>query len=231
VIQATHQGLDGNDVSSAAWSALDVTRLYITEAEEASGHEEGDPDEANPLFHLPRGQSLQRMLSDDDFVTLREQIGVSYAELSRLKPWVAFMLLGQSQVRFAEQSMNASLLERARFRRLPVMFLETWEEQVSYLDAAITPAKLSIAIRDVPNMACRLTRRLEAFRAGDDATFANDVVPGEPVVARIDRWFVRLREAIDSGQHAFAAVGIGQIVGPHGLLARFAASGYQVRRL
>ncbi len=231
LIQATHQGAGPDDVSPAAWSALDQAQLFIAEADEAVEHQEGDPGEPQPLFHLPPGESLRRLVSDDDFEALRERIGISPDELARLKPWVAFMLLGRSQVKFEEPSINAGLLEHARSRRLAVMFLETWEEQASYLDAAITPAKLSLAVQDAPNISCRLDRRLGAFRAGDDAVFANDVAAGEPVVARIERWHMRLREVVDSGQRAFVAVGIGQVVGPYGLLARFAANGYQVQKL
>lgn len=231
VIQATHQAAGSNDVPAASWVALDQAQLYVSEAEEATGHDAADPDEPQPLFELPRGHSLQRMLSDDDFMALREYIGISNHELSRLKPWVAFMLLGRSRYSFPDPSMNASLLDRAKSRGLALAFLETWDDQVHYLDAAITPAKLSRAIRDAPKLSCELSHRLGAFRAGDDAVFANEVVAEEPVVARIDRWHAKLRELLDSGQRAFVALGVGQLVGPYGLLARLAADGYTLQRL
>jgi hypothetical protein len=231
VIQATHQGAGPDDVSPAAWAALDQAHLYIAEADEAVGHQQGDPDQPNPLFHLPPDRSLRRVLPGREFDALREYIGIRPHELARLRPWVAFILLGRSQVRFAEPSMNQGLLERARARHLALLFLETWTEQASYLDAAITPGKLSRAIRDAPNLSCRLARRLDAFRAGDDRVFSNEVVAGEPVIPRIERWYVRLRRVVDSGQPAFAALGVGQVLGPYGLLTRFATAGYQVQRL
>lgn len=231
VIAATHQGTGPDDVPPAARAALDRAHVYVTETDEATGHEPADSDEPQPLFELPRGVSLRSMLPDDDYNDLLDYLGISPGELARLKPWVAFMLLGRSQVTFPEPSMNASLLERARARGLGLMFLETWEQQVSYLDAAITPHKLSLAIRNAPNLSCQLTRRLDAFRAGDDGVFANDVHPGEPVIARIERWYVQLHAVVEHEQDAFVAVGVGQILGPYGLLAHFAADGYQIKRL
>jgi uncharacterized protein YbaP (TraB family) len=230
VIQATHQGTGDGDVSRAALLALDASELYVTEANEAAGHAPANPGDPMPRFWLPSGTSLERMLSDDDFRTLREYVEISPTELSRLKPWVAFMLLGRSRYEFPERSINTALLERARSQHLAVQFLETWDEQIEYLDAAITPRKLTLAIRDADNLPCHLAKRLAAFRAGDDAAFANDVVPGEPVIPRIERWYGALREILASGRHAFVAVGIGQIVGPHGLLQRFATDGYRVQR-
>lgn len=232
VVQATHQGVDADDVSPRAWRALEGADLYVTETDEATAHKQGDAEgEPDPHFQLPRGTSLLRLLPDGDFDRLVEYTGVAPRELAHLKPWVAFMLLGRSAVKFADTSINARLLERARSRRIEIVFLETWDDQVRYLDAAITPAKLALAIDDAPNLSCRLTRRLGAFRAGDDAVFINDIGAEEPVVARIDRWFVALRAIAESGRHAFVAVGIGQLLGPYGLLARFAESGYVVRRL
>jgi len=231
VIQATHQGAGPDDVSSAAWAAFQEARLFVGEAEEAIAHEPADADRHQPLFELEPGDSLRRLLPNGEFEQLREYVGISPRELSRLKPWVAFMLLGRSQIQFAEITINAELLGRARMRSLRVIFLDTWDDQMAYLDAAITPAKLSVAIRNAPKLSCQLGHRLAAFRAGDDAAFVNDIVPGEPVVARIERWYARLRDIAEYPQVSFAALGIGQLLGPYGILARFAADGYAVERL
>jgi uncharacterized protein YbaP (TraB family) len=48
---------------------------------------------------------------------------------------------------------------------------------------------------------------------------------------RIDRWLVALERHADSGERVFVAIGIGQLLGPYGLLARLAADGYEVRRM
>jgi uncharacterized protein YbaP (TraB family) len=71
-----------------------------------------------------------------------------------------------------------------------------------------------------------------AFRAGEDSAFVNEVRPHDrPLLERIDRWLVELERHADSGQRVFVAIGIGQLLGPYGLLARLAAAGYEVRRM
>lgn len=229
IIQATHQGLDGSDVSAAALRELDRADIYITEADEAAGHEAADPGVPRPQFELAT-TTLDKLIAPRDFDALERAIGIDRAELSRMKPWVAFMLLARSRYTFADPSMNANLLERARAHELRTVFLETWDDQVRYLDAAITARKLTLAIRD-PDQACRLDARLAAFRAGDDSAFINDIAPGEPVIARIDHWYPMLRAIAGGNQRSFVALGIGQLLGPYGILTRFSADGYQVRRL
>jgi uncharacterized protein YbaP (TraB family) len=230
VIQATHQGVDDGAISEAAWRALQDADVYITEADEAVGHAPASPDAAMPLFQLPPDQPLDLFITADDFGALQRELDIEPRQLLRMKPWVAFMLLGQARVEFAGKSMNAVLLERARSRHLQTVFLETWNDQVRYLDAAITPRKLTLAIRD-RQQACRLERRFAAFRAGDDSAFINDIVEGEPVVARIDRWYPAIQALATAGGRPFVAVGIGQLLGPYGLLGRFVADGYRVQRL
>ena len=228
-IQATHQGVGGDAVSQSAWSALDGTSLYVTEANEATEHTPADPSRPSPMFELD-GISLEQLLPATDFRELQRRTNVDPNELRRMKPWVAFVLLGRSQVSFPDRSMNRELLDRARRHGAHIVFLESWDDQMRYLDAAITPAKLSRAIRGASTMQCDLERRIAAFRAGDDAVFANDITPDEPIVTRTEGWYARLRHVVD-GQRAFVAIGIGQLLGPYGLLARFARDGYQVLRL
>lgn len=235
VIQATHQGTDASDVSALAWRELEATSLYVTEVDEAAAHEsneEADGDDPIALFHLPRGTSLRALLGDDAFAALQERTQLHPNELARMKPWVAFILLGRTAYAFPERSMTDAMLARARDRNTSLLFLETWEQQVAYLDAAITPPKLRAAIRGADKLPCDLTRRLAAFRAGNDAVFANEVQhPDEPVVSRTRAWTRALDQLIVDGKRAFVALGVGHLVGPYGILTRLAARGYVVERL
>ena len=230
VLYATHQAAAPEDVPAAAWAELEHAQVYVTEAEDIPGSmNTRDRSEWNEAFYLPRGSSLMKMLADDDYLELRRRLD---GPVNHYKPWVAMLKLAASAYHFPSTSMTTGIQERARARGMPIEFLETWTEQVAYLDAAVTPAKLSGMIRDYPRLGCTLANRLVAFRAGDDAVFANEIASAEePVVARIGRWFVRLDEYVVAGRRAFVAIGIGQIVGPYGLLAKFAERGYEVKRL
>jgi len=230
VLFATHQGAAAADVSPMAWAELEHADVFVAEADEmptATGVR--DRDEWNEMFYLPRGSSLMKLLGDDDYMELRSRID---GPVNNYKPWVALMKLAAAAYPPPSDDINTALVERARKRGIPAEFLETWRDQAQYLDAAITPAALTSAIHDYPRIACTITSRLTAFRAGDDAVFANEIASEtQPIVPRIARWSVRLDEYLASGRHAFVAIGIGQIVGPYGLLAKFSERGYQVQRL
>ena len=230
VLFATHAAADPDDVPAAAWAELDKAQVLVTEAEELPGPADTrDRDQWNEMFYLPRGSSLQKLLSDDDYFELKRRLA---GPVNNYKPWVAMFRLAAAAYSFPQPSLADALIERAHDHKVPIEYLETIAEQVSYLDAAVTPAKLSGAIHDYPNLNCVMTNRLAAFRVGDDAVFANEIVSAsEPVVPRIDHWRVKLDAYLAGGRHAFVALGIGQIVGPYGLLTKFAAQGYTVQRM
>jgi len=227
IIYATHQGAGRIDVTPQGWAELERADVVIAEADEV--HTGSKLDDSS--FYLPDNVELADLISQGDVAELARDLGGDYRSVDRLKPWVAFVLLGARAYQFFSPSINEVLLERARQRGISTVFLETWASQVAYLDAAITPAKLRHEIRDFGALGCSLQYRLAAFHAGDDTVFINEVTSeAEPVVARIERWAARLEEELVAGHHAFVAIGIGQIVGPYGVLARLSGRGYRVVR-
>jgi len=230
VVFATHQAATPADVPQAAWAELDKARAFVTEAEEVPGAAETrDRGQWNEAFYLPRGSSLQKLLSDDDYFELKRHVD---GPVNNYKPWVALLKLTGAAYRWPSPTIADALVERAHARKLAVEYLETWEEQVRYLDEAVTADKLAEMIHDYPRIECVMTNRLAAFRAGDDAVFVNEIAsPNEPVVPRIDRWLVRLDEYLAGDRRTFVAIGIGQLVGPYGILTKLAARGYSVQRL
>jgi uncharacterized protein YbaP (TraB family) len=229
IVYATHAAASPADVPQAAWAELQQAEIYVGEADELPNWLDMRSSQFGDAFVLPRGTSLMKLLSDDDYFELKRRID---GPVNHYKPWVAMLKLAATAYEFPSPGMTATLVERARARGIPLEFLETWQEQVEYLDAAVTPGKLSGMIHDYPRLGCTFANRLAAFRVGDDAVFVNEIASAdEPVVPRIGRWFVRLDEYVASGRHAFVAIGIGMIVGPYGLLAKFAERGYDVKRL
>lgn len=228
VIQATHQGLDGTAISKEAWGELARADTYVTEANEA---DDQTPFDWQRATH-GSGPSLRAKIGRRAFDRLAFYLGVSADQLVGLKPWAAFVLLGREAAPPAGRPMTFALLDRVTSLGLPTRFLDTWDEQLAYLDMAITPAKLRAAIDDYDHLACQMAYRIDAFRAGDEAVFAAEgSTRGDPATLRTERWFRSLSAIISSGRHAFVAVGIGHLVGPHGLLHQLAASGFRVERL
>jgi uncharacterized protein YbaP (TraB family) len=226
-IAATHQAAGQKDVPAAAWAELDRADMYVSEADE---NNDVAMEDMRELFFLPRGESLVKLLGDGDYSELRSH--VSADDLNHMKPWVAMTLLASRTYPFPSHNISAVLLDRAKTGKKPIEFLDTWQDQAAYLDAAVTPAVLAKMIHNYPRLGCETATRVAAFRAGDDAVFANEIAnEHQPIVTRINAWFAQLDGYVAQGRHAFVAIGIGHLVGPYGLLVQFAARGYKVERL
>lgn len=228
VLYATFQAAAGFHASPPALDELDRASVFVTEVDEMPSAADLD-DERARMFYLPEGTTLKTLLRDADYRQLKRRID---RPVLHLRPWVAMMLLAREAYAFPTPSLGTALVRRARERSIPIEFLESWDDQLRFFDEAVTATKLAGMIRDYPKLGCVMQARLDAFRAGDDAVFVKEAeAEAEPTVRRIARWATRLEAYLTSGQRAFVAIGIGQIVGPHGVLARLAARGYTVQRM
>lgn len=230
-----HQTAGKGDIAPEAWAVLDASDLFVAESAEV-------PDRADfrarrgwqDAFELPEGRSLRDLLGGGDYLKLEVILdeNFTHADLKRLKPWVAMFALAKTVFAFPSPSINEALVARASERNMETAYLDTWEDQVRYLDAAIGGAKLAQAIHDYHGMACRLAHSAAMYRAGADEAFINDIAGSdEPVVARIHRWIPKLESLLSSERRAFIAVGVGELLGPYGILVELEQRGYHVRRL
>ncbi|NVB77614.1 MAG: TraB/GumN family protein, partial [Kofleriaceae bacterium] len=211
----------------------DRADTFVAEANEMpAGLDVRTVASVRPLFFLPQAASLERLIGSENFDRLVDDLDATPETVRELKPWLALMMLGRAAYEFAGPSINEALVEQARGRTMSLVFLETWSDQLRYLDAAITPRKLAAAIHDFDRMGCAIEQRVAAYRAGDDAKFSNEIAsPDEPIAARIVSWTARLHEVLYAGSRSFAVLGVGQLVGPYGVLVRLEALGYRVERL
>jgi len=110
-------------------------------------------------------------------------------------------------------------------------FFDTWPDQVAFLDATVDAADISGAVHDYSNLRCKLTGQIDAYRWGDDDAFRIDrLPPDDPGPLRVARWTTRIIEHVESGKRVFVAIGVGNILGEHGIAGRLVASGYTVTR-
>jgi uncharacterized protein YbaP (TraB family) len=235
VLFGIHQTAGKDDIPREAWSALDASDLFVAEAAEVADHAQFRAQHGwQEAFELSEGHSLRDFLSAGDYLRLEVLLdeNITHADLKRLKPWVAMFALAKTVFAFPAPSINEALVAHANERNMETAFLDTWEDQVRYLDTAIGGTKLAQAIHDYDRMACRLTHDAAMYRAGADEAFINDIASRrEPVVARIRRWLPSLESLLASGRHAFVAIGVGELLGPYGLLVDLEARGYRVQRL
>ena len=232
VILATHQGVGADAIPDLAWTELEHAETFVAEADEMPAGLDVRESPFRPLFFLPKGASLERMLVSDDFDALASHLGTSSEVTNELRPWLALMMLGRSAYSFAGPSINEVLVEHAKDRAIALRVSRDLGR----------PASLSRR-GDHAGEACRRGSRIwpdglfdrdagRCVSAGDDAQFANEIAsPDEPVVTRIVRWTARLHELLYRGDRSFVALGIGQLFGPYGVLVKLEALGYRVERL
>lgn len=220
-----------DDVPATAWAALDAAPVFASEL----GDQEPEPRLLAEHARLPWGQVLDRLLPADDWWELVTAMAGAMSEdqLRHSRPWFALLRLRSHLVRSPQPSMDFALAARARKRGIAVESLESWQQQVAALSAAVTVADLSAAIRGRHSVACDLARLRAAYAASDVPALTRMLVlPGrsdELLDERNRRWLPQIeRYLADRG--AFVAVGLGHLLGDGGLLATLERAGYAVER-
>ncbi len=219
-----------DDVPPRALEALASAPRFASEL----GDREPDQDRLRELSRIARGPGIDTQLGDD-WWDLRDALRdrIREDDLRRARPWFALMLLNR---RAAPRvvAMDATLGERARDRGTPVEALEAPEDQLAALDAIVTVEDLRAAVRARHTTSCEYTRLVAAYRAGDLVALEPMlVVPRSAetlLYARNRRWLPAL-EAYLAGDGAFVAVGLGHLLGEHGLPVLLARAGYAVERV
>jgi hypothetical protein len=218
-------------VAPAALAALAGAGRFVSEL----GDAEPDPERLRELSQLPPGKGLDARLAADDWWDLRDALrdAMSEAQLRRARPWLAMSQLTAALVPSPRPTMDVALARRARARGLPVDALETWEEQLTALDATVTIAELTEAIRARRTMRCQVEAVIAAYGAGDLAAMGQLLGAAQArtlLTARNHRWLPQLERYLAAGG-AFAAVGVSHLAGEQGLPALLARAGYAVERV
>jgi uncharacterized protein YbaP (TraB family) len=218
-------------VPAAAWDALAASPRVATEL----GDLEPDLDQLREVSELPRGQSLASMLGDDDWYELRDALRgvVPDDQLIRMRPWYAMSRLTATFAPAARPGMDDALKQEARAKHLAVDHLETWDQQLGSLDGAVTVEDLRVALRARRTMKCDTAQVVATYESGDEAAMAPALSGRDPerlLWARNRAWVPQL-EAYAASGGAFVAVGLGHLVGEHGVPALLVAAGYTVERV
>lgn len=216
-------------VPAAALAAFDASPRLVTEL----GDVEPDPDEFREQARIRSGKGIDQLLPTDDWWDLRDALlgRIKEDDLRRARPWYAMSLLTSQLSPTRGPSMDVELVKRARDRKLPIDALETWQEQLALLDAAVGIPELQEAIRARESMRCDFARLISAYRAGDRATMEALLLPQRTVTVllapRNEKWLPAIEKQLEQGG-AFVAVGLGHMLGEHGLVAMLTKAGYTV---
>ncbi|MGE0546062.1 MAG: TraB/GumN family protein [Kofleriaceae bacterium] len=223
-------GIDA--VPSVALEALDRSARLVTEL----GDQSPDGDKLRELAHITSGPGIDHLLPSNDWYDLHDALTgtVTEADLRRARPWYAMSLLSTHLAPTPGPAMDVLLTKRAQQRAMPIEPLETWEDQLTALDRAVTIDDLREAINARHAMHCDLARMRTAYVNGDVATMeALLLVPRtvELMLTPRNRTWLPKIEAYGANGGAFVAVGLGHLLGEDGLVAMLRRAGYTVERM
>jgi uncharacterized protein len=204
--------------------------------------------QATTLGVLPPDQSLFKLLPADDsqrLARVAQAYDASPVLLDRLKPWLAEIALAGAAYRKAgaetglgvEQALSAEAPPTARRHAFETpaeqlaIFADTpWPEQIASLHETLKE------LEDDPDEYGQL---VHAWISGDVAGLDHEAL--EPlreaspdlfrrvVTERNARWVAALQARLKGRGRIVVVVGVGHLVGPGGLPARFRALGYSVQ--
>jgi uncharacterized protein len=199
------------------------------------------PMEAARLAMLPEGQSLRAKLTAEQWQKLDDLSGifVPSSSLDRMKPGFALALVVKELLPKTEP-MDLTIQRRAKKANKKLAYLETVEEQVKMLDAAIDAEVLGFSLDHIEEMKKRLGEMVDAYLAGDEPKLvasAFDPVEMKAHPEMFDKlfyernsaWIARLERILAEGD-VFIAVGAGHLVGDKSVVALLREAGWKVTR-
>lgn len=217
-------------VPRVALAALDAAPRFVSEL----GTTEADPDVRRELSFYRSGPGIDQLLGDE-WYDLRDILRGRLAEqqLARARPWFALILLNNEGAP-KTVSMDKQLGDRADDRDKVIDNLESFEAQMRVLDRIVSVDDLREAVRSHGRLSCDYQTLIATYAAGDLVAIEPMLVirrTAEPLLfARNRTWMAKLESYLATGG-AFVAVGLGHMLGEHGLPALLAKAGYTVTRV
>lgn len=224
-------------------AAMDGSRRLVNEVDDTQPWNHG----FDHYRFLAEGRSLPMLLGGLAFIELATQLPQQDSKrLARLKPWVAMTLLEADQDRPGPHTLDRTIGTLARERGMPVMHLETLEDQLAALDC-VPAESYAVVLRqrldDPAQLRLDNQRARDFYRRGDLSGWLADIdamrgldPQGKAIEQRArqclieqrnTRWLEELEPLLRQGG-CFVAVGAIHLVGRHGLLAQLARQGFTV---
>jgi uncharacterized protein YbaP (TraB family) len=178
-----------------------------------------------------------------------DQRDLSFALIERMKPWYVTNLLVAMEIQTAgydpEFGVDRHFIERSA-GAIPVVALETAEQQIDLLDAlplSIQDSMLRDMLERHADFSAATEEMMEAWQRGDERLL--EALVFEPVAQNsdfetfYDTIFFRRNEVMSArlaalardGKTRFVVLGTGHLLGPRGIPALLCADGFHVERV
>ncbi|HKJ74353.1 MAG TPA: TraB/GumN family protein [Alphaproteobacteria bacterium] len=197
----------------------------------------------------PKGGGLKAHVSTATYrrlMTKTAQMAVSPASLDRFRPWLVGLvltsILTQAQGYEEQYGVDYTFMMRARAKHLPIVGLETLEDQVrvlSFDDGESDDKTLNDVLDDLDRSPGLIRKLSRAWLKGDMETIAKKVAEefadrpkdyDRLIAQRNRKWAPELARMLKRGKHCFVVVGAGHLVGKASVLTLLKAAGYTVAR-
>jgi uncharacterized protein YbaP (TraB family) len=210
-----------------------------------------DSDAAGMLRSLatdPGGRDLRQLLGRSGWrraTRAAGALGIDLGTLLPYEPWYAALAI--TQLRLAQlgfdgrHGVETQVVAGAAAAGKEVRGLETVAEQLASLDGlplAVQRRFLAATLADAAGMGDGIDALVAAWRRGDDAYLARELLAGvaaEPevyrrvIVERNHRFLEAIRELARGRGDSLVVVGVLHLVGEDGIIAALAAEGYAPR--
>jgi uncharacterized protein YbaP (TraB family) len=223
------------------WDRLAQCHTLVTEADIRSL----DPMTTLNLVTLPEGQSASALIDPVTWAALVAELSAQFPEplLHRFQPWFIATLL---TIRLFPQTtpMEDDFLTRAEAAGQTLLFLETLEEQMGFLNTQpLEPVLLDLRelVTDRPTAVAQIEALLGAYRSGDvealstaffvPETLAIHLPMYEHIIYQRNRnWIESMVPWLNTGGY-FIAVGAGHLLGEQSVLRMLEQRGFRISRV
>ena len=196
------------------------------------------------------GDSLEQALQPKTFQRLTAFLterGLPIAAVNRLKPAMATMTLTMIELKrqgFTSTGVDAFFEHKASVDGKPLAFLETPQEQLSFLvnlGVGREDDLLNYTLNDLERLPAFMRSLKDAWRQGDLVALhalaidelSNDfpTVYERLIAQRNDAWLPHIEAMLATREVEFVLVGALHLVGDDGLLSQLVRRGYKTQRL
>lgn len=212
------------------------------------------PAKIAQMATLPAGQSLQNLLPEKTWQTLKEWSARNpefpLLALQRFEPWYVALMVVNAQAKSqgfeAGQGLDQHMMNIAKGSKKPSTGLESAEQQIALFDSMPVAAQsqlLKESLSDIATNKQELDTLHQLWKTGEAKGFERQTVtkmqreyPDLYQSINVDRniaWLPRLQLLLDAENEKDALVVVGalHLVGPDGLVQLLKAKGYQVEKL
>lgn len=189
------------------------------------------------------GKTLESLMSREDYKMVSDSfqhiLGIPLTPFNNFKPFIPMSLLAIRSIDCKEQVQPESMfVELAKQAHIPLMGLETVEDQVNAIDKqpldsqVISLKQIALHFDSVKNVMAQMVavyklRDVDSLYAFMKKAGANDTFESNMLVERNRKWVPVIQNAIQANP-IFIAVGAGHLGGQEGLISLLRKRGYKL---